>query len=77
MKSSSRARQWRTTSAAVTWAPARSVTTARTASPSTVSLTPYTAASATAGSAYRTSSTSRGLTFSPRVLMMSSLRPTK
>src|SRR5690606_835463 len=77
MKSSRRARQWRWMSRSVSRAPSFSVTTALMRSPSTGSGTPMTAASLIPSRSCSTFSTSRGLTFSPRVLMMSSLRPTK
>ena len=64
-------------SCSVSSAPSSSTTKARIASPSTSSGTPITAASWTPSMAKSAFSTSIGLTFSPRVLMMSSLRPTK
>src|SRR5204862_5846619 len=77
MNVSRRPAQCLSTSWAETLAPARTTTIALTASPRTGSGMPTTAASATPGSEAMTVSTSFGLTFSPLVLMMSSLRLTK
>ncbi len=57
--------------------PSPSTTYAWIASPSSSSGAPRTAASSMPGTAKSAFSTSIGLTFSPRDLMMSSLRPTK
>ena len=64
-------------SSALTSAPSARTTATFTAWPSTASVTPTAAASMTPGILQITDSISRGLTFSPRVLITSSLRATK
>src|SRR5437867_1079782 len=77
MKVSSLVRQWRITSRSVNRTPGSRVMKALMAWPRISSSTPITATSCTPGSDWIAFSTSRGLTFSPRVLMMSSRRATK
>src|SRR5581483_45405 len=67
MKSSSVRAQWARTSRSVSSTPSRGTTTSRMAWPSRGSGTPTTAASATPASWQTAASTSRGLTFSPRL----------
>src|SRR5579863_9545919 len=77
MKSSRWSAQNARSSGSLASSPCLRVTKARMEFPRTGSGTPITAASATLVCEHNTFSTSRGLTFSPRVLMMSSLLPTK
>jgi hypothetical protein len=77
MKFSRRVRQAAMISYSVRVAPSSRTTKALIASPRISSGMPATAASFTPSMSKMAFSTSIGLTFSPRVLMMSSLRPTK
>ena len=70
----SRSRQWRSTSAAVT-AEGSPSTTAATTSPHSSSASPKTNTSRTPGSVAITFSTSAGLTFSPPLTIIASARP--